>query len=159
MWIVVAAGAAGLLTLSIVRGAPWLPTRRRTQETALELLDLQPGETVLDLGSGTGSFLAAAARQGIEGIGYEINPLLWLYSRVRTWPYRQQVRIYWGDYWGAPLPEVEGVYVFLIARYMQQLDRKLTAELSRPTKVVSYAFRIPGREAVQQKNGLFLYRY
>lgn len=148
-----------MLALSIVRGAPWLPTRQRTQETALELLDLQAGDSVLDLGSGTGSFLAAAARQGIGGIGYEINPLLWLYSRVRIWPYRRQVRIYWRDYWGASLPEVDGVYVFLIGHYMQRLDRKLTAELSRPVKVVSYAFRIPGREVAQQKNGLFLYRY
>lgn len=114
---------------------------------------------MLDLGSGDGSFLLAAARRGIRGVGFELNPLLWAYSRLRSWPRRQLIDIRWGDYWHQPLPPSDAVYVFLIKRYMPKLDAKLSAELTKPTLLASYAFTIPGKKPLHQRDGIYLYQY
>jgi hypothetical protein len=49
--------------------------------------------------------------------------------------------------------------VFLIKHYMPKLDRKLKQELSPGTPVVSYAFPIPGRQPLAERDGLYLYKY
>lgn len=153
----------GLLVISFAAaaflGAPYLPTRRTDISTALELLNLRPGQTMLDLGSGDGALLVSAAKQGINGIGYEINPILWIVSKIRTYKYRKLIKIYLKSYWRARLPKVDGIYVFLISHYMKKLDKKLTKEIKQPTKVVSFTFLIPGRQSEQKVNGLYLYRY
>lgn len=154
--------AAAVVTafgMGVLVGAPWLPTFRREAETALDLLDLEPGQTVVDLGSGTGSFLLMAARRGLYGVGYEINPFLYLWSLVRTWPYRRYVRIHWRNYWRVDVSHADGVYAFLINRFMKKLDVKLERELPSGTPTVTYTFRIPGKTPETEKHGVFLYRY
>ena len=56
-------------------GAPYLPTLRPQVETALELVNLMPGQTLLELGCGDGKVLVAAAQTGLHAVGYELNPL------------------------------------------------------------------------------------
>lgn len=145
--------------LGAIMGAPYLPTLKRQRQTALNLLALKPGQTVVDLGCGDGGFLVEAAQQGIRGIGYELNPLLWLVAKQRTWAYRSNITIHFKNYWKVQLPPAEGIYVFLVQHYMKKLNHKLTSELSRPTKLVSYSFTIPGKKAVKESKGLYLYKY
>ena len=159
MYLLIAGTILGLLTVGAFAGAPWLPTQKPQSRAALELLDLEAGQTVLDLGSGGGTFLLMAARQGIKGIGYEISPIIWFISKIRTWRYRKLVKIHLGDYWRTRLPECDAVYVFLLNRYMTKLDRKLQYELTKPTPVASLAFKIPGRDHVEERSGVLLYRY
>ena len=40
------------LGISILRGAPFVPTHRKQIEIALDLLDLKKGDLVVDVGSG-----------------------------------------------------------------------------------------------------------
>ncbi len=150
---------AAMFGLGALLGAPFLPSRRKTVSTALKLLGLEKGQTLLDLGSGTGTLLVAAASKGIKAVGYEINPLLYLVSKLRTARFGDLVEIRLADYWHHNLPEADGIYVFLIGRYMGRLAQKLKIDIKRPTPVVSYAFQIPGKRAVEELNGLYLYRY
>lgn len=145
--------------LGALYGAPYLRTHAAQAETALDLLALKPGQTVIDLGSGDGAVLAAAARRGLRGIGYEINPLLYVWSRVTTWRYREQVKIYLANYWRVPLPPADAVFVFLIGRYMDKLEAKLERELARPAQVTSYAFTFAGRSPQAERDGVVLYRF
>ncbi len=140
-------------------GAPYVPIRRRDSEPILDLLALSPGQTVVDLGSGDGRFLLAAARRGLRGIGYELNPFMYLISRVITWRYRHSVHIYLANFWQVRLPATDAIYVFLIDRLMTRLDAKLTTELSQPTPVVSFVFAIPGRQPKRQTRNAFYYLY
>jgi hypothetical protein len=138
-------------------GAPYLPLLDRFREPLLDLAEVQPGQTLLDLGSGDGSLLLIAARRGVRCIGYEINPLLWAVSRVVTWRHRRLVTIRLCNYWATPIPQVDVIYVFLIHRYMARLDKKLCTEVVHPTSVVSMSFAIPGR--IPDRTLPYAYRY
>src|SRR3712207_4884291 len=123
MWLWVLALLVAAFGWAALRGAPFLPVLRRDVEELLDLAGLQPGETLLDLGSGDGRLLRAAAKRGGRANGYEINPWLYCYSRIICWPYRRQVQIRWGDYWQRRWPDAEVIFVFLIEHYMPKLDR------------------------------------
>lgn len=139
-------------------GAPYLPTLGKQVETALDLLDLKSSQILLELGCGDGKVLKAAAQRGLRAVGYELNPFLVFTARVRTWRYRRQVRVVWGDFWRADWPAAEGIFVFLLDKFMPRLDQELR-NLNRPVRLVSFAFTIPGRQPMEQKDGLFLYEY
>ncbi|HTE21682.1 MAG TPA: hypothetical protein VK674_01430 [Candidatus Limnocylindria bacterium] len=141
-------------------GAPYLPTLSKQKHIALQLLDLDPGQTLLELGSGDGTMVLAAAQKGIRVIGYELNPLLVLISIFRTRKYRKQVRIIWGNFWWQVWPRTDGVYVFLLDRYMEKLDKKITQNYpEQKVKLASFTFKIPNKKIAQEKEGVYLYLY
>ena len=140
-------------------GAPFLPTLRPQIAAALDLLNLEPGQTLLELGCGDGRVLIAAAECGLHAVGYELNPILVVIARLRTWRYRQQVRVVWGDYWRASWPPAEGIFAFILTSYMHKLDKKVTRYPHKPLKVASFAFPIPGKKPIKTNNGIFLYEY
>lgn len=140
-------------------GAPYLPTLRAQTSEALDLLNLKPGQTLLELGSGDGRILREAAARGIMSIGYELNPVLYLYSMARSMKYRQFITVHLGNYWAKPLPPADGIYVFLLKRYMPKLDTKIMNEAVKPLKVVSFAFAFPNRTPRKESKGLMLYSF
>jgi len=148
-----------LFGLVVFVGPPYLPTTRRQITAALDLLELQEGQTLLELGSGDGRVMLAAAKRGYKVVGIEINPLLVLLSYFVTYRYRQQVRLVWGSYWGAPWPRADAVFAFMLPKYMAKLDTRL--EQWRPEKVrlASFAFVIPGRKPIATRDGVYLYEY
>ncbi len=140
-------------------GAPYLPTLQKSTTDALDLLNLHPGETLLELGSGDGRLLAAAAERGVYSIGYELNPLLVVFTRIKYWRYRKFISVKCANYWTQKLPKAQGMYVFLLNPYMEKLDKKIVAEASKPIKVVSNAFKIPGKKPLKVVRGMRLYLY
>ena len=142
-----------------ILGAPYLPVLKAEHKALLDMCQLQVGDTLLDLGSGDGRLLKAAAKRGYRCIGYEINPFLYLISRLLTWPERDLVTIHLGDYWHIKLPQADAIYVFLIDRYMTRLHTKLETELSKPTIVVSYVFAIPAKKPDLITRNAFRYHY
>lgn len=140
-------------------GAPYLPTLRKQSDEAFELLALKEGETLLELGCGDGRVLVAAAKRGLNVVGIELNPFLALLCWFRTLRYRGRVRIIWGDFWRTDWPEADGIFVFLLQKYMPKLDKKITQESKKPVKLVSFAFTIESKKAHRQVDGLSLYLY
>ncbi len=143
----------------VIFGAPYLPTLKLQTEAALSLLNLQPGQTLIELGCGDGRVLKAAAKQGLSVIGYELNPLLIIVAYINTWKYRKEVRIIWGNYWSIKWPVTDGIFVFLLPKFMTRLDNKIIQEYHRPVKLVSFAFRIKGKNPTATKSGVYLYMY
>lgn len=141
-------------------GAPYLPTRKKQSTEALDLLDLKPGQVFVDLGCGDGRLLATAAARGHKAIGYELNPFLAAYAWLVTRRYGKYAKVKWGNFWQADLSEADGVFVFLIGHYMKRLDKLITKySKGHQIKLVSHAFKIPGKKPISKKGALLLYVY
>lgn len=148
-----------LFGMVVFVGPPYLPTMRRQLDGALDMLDLKPGQTLLELGSGDGRVLLSAAKRGLQAVGIELNPVLVLVSYIVTWKYRKQVRIIWASYWGPPWPKADAIFTFMLPKYMAKLDKRIEQWRDGQTKLASFAFTIPEREAVQERAGVYLYEY
>ncbi len=149
----------GLFGFVLLFGAPYLPTHRKQAEIALDLLNLKPGETLYELGCGDGKVLLLAAQRGLHAVGYELNPLIALIARLRTWRYRKTVKVVCGNFWNADISPADGVFVFLLDRFMERLDNKMKSQMKKPVLLASYAFKIPDKKIVQSKGGIYLYQY
>jgi SAM-dependent methyltransferase len=154
-------GLLALLCFAVVilTGAPYLPTLSPQVTAALELVDLRPGQTLLELGCGDGKVLIAAARRGIKVVGYELNPLLAAVAWLRTRRHRKLVKVIWGDFWRRPWPEAQGIFVFLLPKFMPKLNNKVMQYKHKPVKLVSFAFQIPAKKIDAENNGVYRYVY
>jgi 16S rRNA A1518/A1519 N6-dimethyltransferase RsmA/KsgA/DIM1 with predicted DNA glycosylase/AP lyase activity len=140
-------------------GAPYLPTLTQQVSAALELANLQPGQTLIELGCGDGKILVAAAKRGAIVIGYELNPILALICWLRTRRFDGRVRIVCGDFWRAQWPAADVIFTFLLPKYMLRLDKKVIQYNHKPVKLVSFAFTIPNKKPTGRKASIFLYQY
>lgn len=145
--------------IGAILGAPYVPILGRDSRRILQQAGLKPGQTLVDLGSGDGRLLRAAAAQGIRCIGYEINPYLVFVSRIVCWRYRGLVTIHTADIWHTKLPPADVIYIFILDRYMQRLETKFRAEISRPTKVISYVFKLPSEQPVSETHNTTTYEF
>lgn len=126
-----------------------MPTREKRIRRALELAELQPGETLFDLGTGDGRVLIMAAREfGAQAVvGIEIGPVQcaagWLRSlfsghRPRRGS-RKNVRVRCGNFYKAEVADADVVFVYLTLAQTSRLQNKLTQELRPGARVVSIA--------------------
>jgi SAM-dependent methyltransferase len=161
-WLILA-GIVAILCFGFVLlfGPPYLPTLNKQARLAIEMINLKPGETLLELGCGDGKLLKLAAATGVHAIGYELNPILVVIARLRTWRHRKYVKVVWGNFWDTgQWPEADGIFVFVLQRHMKKLDHKIAEWHKRPVKLVSFAFPIPGKKTIDQdKSGVYLYEY
>lgn len=159
MEILLFGAAVALLLFGFVVffGAPYVPTLKPQIKVALDMLDLKPGQTLIEVGSGDGRVLLAAAKRGWNVVGYELNPLLVIFSRWYTRKYRKQVRIVWGDALQKEWPKTDGVYIFGIERIMPKLYTKIVQSIDRPVKVASFGFKMHEVKQKDLKNGIYLY--
>ena len=141
-------------------GAIYLPTIKAQRQKALDLLNLKPGQTFVDLGSGDGSMLILAAERGLNAVGYELNPFLVMFSWLRTRRFGRRVKVRQGNFWHADISDADGVFVFLITHKMKQLDRFMKQQAkAKKIKIVSNSFEIPGKKPLKKTGTMLLYIY
>jgi hypothetical protein len=124
---------------------PLFLTNRRTVAAVAALLP--PGPTrVLDLGSGTGSFVVALARlrPDLSITGIENAPLPYFLSwlRTRKFPAANMRR---GNFFAIPWSDYDLVYAFLSPAPMAQVWDKARLEMKPGSLLVSNSFAIPER--------------
>lgn len=166
MFLIIIVMIAGLVLaiflLTALVGAPYVPTHRHQAVWVFEhLRPLTPRDVVLDIGSGDGVVLGAAAQQGAQAIGYEINPLLVWVSRLRLRRYGDSVQVVLRDFWRAPFPaSTTVVYTFGESRDIARMYARVQAEatrLGRPLELISYGFAVPDQSAVRHERAHYLY--
>jgi cyclopropane fatty-acyl-phospholipid synthase-like methyltransferase len=144
--------------LGLMNGALYVPTDRKMVEDMLDIANVGVEDIVVDLGSGDGRLVIAAAKRGARAVGYEVNPaLVWLSNReIRKAHLEEKARVHWKDFWRADLSPYSVVTVFGIGHIMKRLERKLERELKPGSRVVCNLFTFPTWESVKAR-GVFLY--
>ena len=160
MDIVLALGVVLILAFGAVMlvGAPYLPTLGKQVNSALDLLDLKKGQRLLELGAGDGTVALVALKRGYKVTAIELNPLLCCVIYLRTLRYRSNINIRCANFWTTDWGEYDGVYVFLLDKYMKRLDKRVIQE-NKTLRLASFAFKIPGKSFVHEHNDVYLYEY
>ncbi|XP_071409782.1 ATP synthase subunit C lysine N-methyltransferase isoform X2 [Pithys albifrons albifrons] len=106
---------------------PFVPATAAQIQNVLKMLENRSGPLV-DIGSGDGRIVIAAAKMGFKAVGYELNPWLVWYSRYRAWRdgVHQNTRFYISDLWKMP-----------------QLEKKLEEELECNARIIACRFPFP----------------
>lgn len=156
-WIL--GGLVVFFGLVIIRGAPYVPSRHAYITAAFtNLYPLSPDDVLVDLGSGDGVVLRAAAQKGARAIGYELNPLLVMMTKIIS-NSQPLISVRMTDIWITPLPDdTTIVYFFGVERDKDKLTRKMQAEanrLGRNIKLICYGDML-GQATAERTDGAYL---
>jgi hypothetical protein len=140
--LMVVMGIALVFGMVVFFGAPYVPSRSKYIRRVLVHYGLGKGDVLVDLGSGDGIVLRTASRLGIKSVGYEINPILVLITRLLSL-HDKNVRVVLQNAWRARLPDdITIVYAFAVSRDEKKLTRLMQREsnrLQRPLQLLCYA--------------------
>jgi protein-L-isoaspartate O-methyltransferase len=139
-----AAGAAAQETES---PPPFITTPPEVVERMLALARTGPGDLVVDLGSGDGRIVIAAAQKlGARGLGIELDAALVEKSRqaARNAGVADKVSFVQGDVLVADISRASVVTVYLLPALMARLQPRFIEELAPGTRIVSHAFAMAG---------------
>jgi SAM-dependent methyltransferase len=123
----------------------WVPTPTALVEKMLDLAKVGPDDFVIDLGSGDGRNIVAAARRGARGLGVEWNPDMVELSRRTAARAGVAARAQFeqGDMFKADISRATVMALFLLPSNMLQLRPKFQA-LTPGARIVSNTFLIEG---------------
>ncbi len=153
--------------LAGVLAAPYVPTFQRDVRRMLALAALRQGERLADLGAGDGRIVVTAVQtSGVRAVGYEISILPYLIARLRAAIARPSgaATIEFRNFYRTDLSTFDVVTCFLTPSAMEKLRPKFERELRPGTRVVSYAFAVPGwqpttvEKPTPRSTPVFLYR-
>jgi len=139
-------------------GAPYVPSKKQDAVKLFSALNLKKGSVVVDLGSGDGKVLLAASKAGMKTVGYELNPFLFLISKIRLRKYPKS-NVIWGNYWSADLSKADLVFVFSATPFMQKLYDKFKYQLKSGAFVASYAFSFEGIKIHKKIEPINIYKF
>ena len=125
---------------------PFITTPDEVVERMLRLAATGPGDVVIDLGSGDGRIVIAAAQKfGARGIGIELDPRLVEKSRdnARLADVAERVSFIEGDVLVTDISQASVVTVYLLPFLIDKLQPRFL-ELKPGTRVVSHAFGMVG---------------
>ncbi len=125
---------------------PFIASPPEVVKRMLELVGMQNGETLYDLGSGDGRILIAAIKQFSvkKAVGVEIRDDLVKTAReeIRKLGLEDKAVIVHGDMLQVPLDEADVVALFLTTSANERVRSKLEKELRDGARVVSHDYEI-----------------
>jgi protein-L-isoaspartate O-methyltransferase len=126
---------------------PFITTPPEVVERMLQMAGTRPGDLVIDLGSGDGRIVIAAAQKfGARAHGIELDAALVEKSRAaaRAAGVADKASFVQGDVLVADISKATVVTVYLLPALMAKLQSRFIDELAPGTRIVSHAFTMTG---------------
>lgn len=126
----------------------WVPTPQELVEKMLDMAKVTPQDIVIDLGSGDGRNVIAAAKRGARAYGFEYNPDMVALSRRKAQEagVADRATFIEGDMFEADISKATVLALFLLPSNLDKLAPKFLA-LRPGTRMVNNTFQVTGWEA------------
>ena len=122
----------------------WVPTSPALVEKMLDLAKVTRNDFVIDLGSGDGRMVIAAAKRGARALGVEYNSKMVELSRqlAKEAGVADRATFVEGDMYEADISKATVLALFLLPENLRRLEPKFRA-LRPGTRIVVNTFGIP----------------
>ena len=126
----------------------WVPTPQELVDKMLDMAKVTPQDIVIDLGSGDGRNVIAAAKRGARAYGFEFNPDMVALSRRKAQEagVADRATFIEGDMFEADISKATVLALFLLPSNLDKLAPKFLA-LKPGTRIVNNTFQVTGWEA------------
>jgi precorrin-6B methylase 2 len=126
----------------------WVPTPQELVDKMLDMAKVTPQDIVIDLGSGDGRNVIAAAKRGARAYGFEFNPEMVALSRRKAQEagVADRATFIEGDMYEADISKATVLALFLLPSNLDKLAPKFLA-LRPGTRMVNNTFQVTGWEA------------
>ncbi|HXW04864.1 MAG TPA: class I SAM-dependent methyltransferase [Vicinamibacterales bacterium] len=123
----------------------WVPTPETLVEKMLDMAAVTPQDVVMDLGSGDGRMIIAAARRGARAIGVEYNPEMVALSQraAAEAGVADKATFVQGDMYTADISQASVMALFLLTTNLDKLAPKFL-DLKPGSRLVLNTFGITG---------------
>lgn len=124
-----------------IMGAPFVPASLKAVKKALELAELKPGETLYDLGSGTGRVLIIAAKKfSAKVVGFEYSRPLYVFSKINLFLHGVKGKVFKKDFFedDLELDKADVIYMYLTVKAFPKLRERLEKEVRPGARIVVY---------------------
>ncbi len=123
----------------------WIPTPDITLEQMLDMAQVTPSDYVIDLGSGDGRMVIAAAKRGARAHGVEFNPDLVALSQraAAAAGVADKATFSQGDMFEADISKATVMPLFLLPNHLSRLAPQFL-KLKPGTRIVSNTYEIGG---------------
>lgn len=149
-----------MLAFDFFLDLPYVATDRQKIDSIIKLAKIKKGETVVDLGSGDGRLLFAAAQRGAHAIGYEINPLLIVLTHIhaKLKGLVDQIELRRQNLWKADLAVADVIFVYGRRKNMPKFEEFIYRNAQKGSRVVVNTNPFPNKEPQKSANDFFLYQ-
>jgi SAM-dependent methyltransferase len=126
----------------------WVPTDEKLVEKMLDIAKITAQDFVMDLGSGDGRNVIAAAKRGATAVGVEFNRQMVELSRANAKKagVADRATFIEGDMYTADISKATALVLFLLPVNLEKLTPNFL-NLKPGTRIVDNTFAIPGWEA------------
>ncbi|XP_071626585.1 ATP synthase subunit C lysine N-methyltransferase [Temnothorax longispinosus] len=128
---------------------PYVPATRQQIKNVIRALNGRSG-SLIDLGSGDGRIVLAAAKRGFKAHGIELNTWLVWYSRLQALinGLSSETAFLKQDLWKHHLGNYDNVVIFGVDQMMGDIEKKFNTELRRDSLVIACRFPLPNTRPV-----------
>jgi len=161
LFLVFASSWLYFVSFSPHAGPIFKPTPEQEVKAVLRFGQVSAKDIVVDLGSGDGRLIIAAAKIGARAIGYEIDPFLVKKSRaeIKKQGLSDLAEIRWQSFWTADFNQATVFTLYLFPKYLDKLQDLFESQLDHPIRVISYDYQFPRKKYIKKQGKKFLYQF
>jgi SAM-dependent methyltransferase len=122
---------------------PYVPTPQLVVDEMIKLAKVTAGDFVVDLGSGDGRIIIAAAKQNkASGFGVDIDARLAALSNKNATAagVADRVRFFQGDMFNTDIRKASVLMLYVLPDFMAKLQTKVLAELQPGARIVAHDY-------------------
>jgi 16S rRNA A1518/A1519 N6-dimethyltransferase RsmA/KsgA/DIM1 with predicted DNA glycosylase/AP lyase activity len=149
-----------IIYLQFLPGAFYYPSVTKDIDTIFKSINLSRKQTFIDLGSGDGRIIIAAAQHGFNSIGYELDPILVQRSRqkIKKLNLSHLASIKAKNFWKADIENADIIYFYQFPKYTLKLE-KIFQKVNHPITVISNSYPLPHQKPYLVKDKLYFYKF
>lgn len=121
---------------------PYVPTPQKVVNQMLDMVDVQPSDYVIDLGSGDGRIVIAAAKRGASGHGVDLDPERISEARksAANEGVDNQIMFREANIFDTDFNKASVITMYLLSSVNKKLRPELLDKLEPGTEIVSHSF-------------------